>query len=275
MSQASFETHVFFEGMFCQPGQPGRPISLVEANGCKKIVWNAPHSHGIAHGMHEFLPLEGNLTGLVLVFHCSGLNDYRMATKLMISQGFGVWRDKDNEELVVFPQEMMQHPQRDLALTGLGTHDDFVREMTEKHMSKLDECKMILKWFHPFKPPAYVVLRLDGKVVYATNCVEFFETSAHGWWQWNNDLELLTTHFHYLGNVDEVGLPKSCYTCLQKCHVVGTMRQYFRAVGGEKMEESRKRCRSEPSDMNAEIHIGREKKLRDYHILAHTVYRNT
>ena len=67
----------YFEGLFCSPGQPARTIALVQADGSLKILWNAPSRLGNAHGMHDFIQLEGEEAGLILAFHSSGRNDRR------------------------------------------------------------------------------------------------------------------------------------------------------------------------------------------------------
>ena len=262
---------VYFEGVFCSPGQPLRKIALVQENEEMKVVWNDSAANGNAHGMHDFLPLiddNGSSALLVFAFHSSGSNTRNLAAKCFSSQGFGLWCDSNRQEMIVFPNQQVLHPKSSIASVSFQTDDAMVLGLIREHPGAMQEMKMILKWFHPGKRVAYVILRRDLKVQFLGVLDNFNDSVPHGWWAWSEENQLLTTHFHFQGRLNESGMPIAPFTCLQKIDAGESMNSttYFRAIGGDGIVDS--------SPDQVAMCDGNEKHLKNFHIVAHSVWRH-
>ena len=81
-----------------------------------------------------------------------------------------------------------------------------------------DKAKLLLKWFAPSKPPAYVMLRNDESVQFCTGDGRT-PCGAHGTWSYfkePNGSEFLMTWFHWSGKRNSDRLPQAEATVLQK-----------------------------------------------------------
>ena len=269
---------VLCHGWFLSPGQPTRSMSLVQKDEELQIVWNAKVSPASCHGRHEFLPIgdadgnEGTSSGLVLVFHASGSNCRHLVAKMMFSEGFGVWRDSNRNEIFIANQ-FLEHPQKDIAANNFKAEDAMVRKL-QQGTENTANAKLVLKWFHPGSLPTYVLLRKDTKVQYVFALASLDACKPHGWWGWNADNELLTVHFHHKANTDKDGFPVAAFTCFQKIPMDdNTTTQYFRAIGGESEAQVKKRLSGEAFGGDEVVKLDESPwLLKNYHIVAHTVW---
>ena len=96
---------------------------------------------------------------------------------------------------------------------------------------------------------------------------DFNDSVPHGWWAWSEENQILTTHFDCRGRLDESSMPIAPFTCLQKINAGESLdcTTYFRAIGGEGIDDS---CPDKVAMCD-----GRERHLKNFHIVAHSVWR--
>ena len=226
-------TNVYVEARWLSPGQPPRKMLLCYEYPSKcprlSICWDFKKGEDkVTHGDWAVIemPREDNADMLILKFHHSNTNCYKLVEKRLYAQGFGVWRDSSCcEILLVEGLEEMTSPTSfhrnsfhvkfddEQVLNEIG-RENFVKRADGIYPNFcLHYIKFVLRWMHPGMKIQYVLLLVDHSIVFVDTQKEV--SPPNGSWKYDQGIGFVT-HFHCKGLKDHNNEPDAPLTVLQR-----------------------------------------------------------
>ena len=243
------------EGLWLSPGQPERQMLLCceFASQCLRlaICWDFKvGEEKVTHGSWGFIEIENDVDFIILHFHCSNKNCYKLVTKTLYAKGFGIWRDVSCKEILLIkgvaqPTNPIQRNSANMKFDD----EQLLNEIGHEHFTKRADAiypkdydffiKFALRWMHPEKQIEYVLLLANHTIVFVNANKEV--SPVNGYWTYDETCGFVT-HFHCKGLKNPKDEPAAPMTILKHLNMDVTevdhalpMETFI--VGGEEHEE--------------------------------------
>ena len=216
---------IVVSGLWFSPGKDAEEIHFIAQGGLEsrrvhfgKIEEGDGSKRG--SGYQLWVPLDSDLScGLAVGFHHSNITTSTLKPHWLIPEGCGVWRCPDHCVAFVL-QNVFQNDSLSQRLTWDLMRYGSIAEFNQSTGIEFDPgmAKILLKWYAPGRKVAYVLLRTDESIQFATAGVRT-PGEANGVWSYYKEAdgsEFLITWFHYTGKRNADGVPQAEATVLQK-----------------------------------------------------------
>ena len=248
-TEAETQNAVVVSGLWFSPGKDAVDIYFLAQGGLEtrsvhfgKIGEDAEMQSDLesirGSGYQLWVPLDTDLAcGLAVGFHQSNTTSSTLKPHWLLPEGCGVWRCHDHCVAFVL-QNVYQNNSSSQSLTWDLMPYCSISEFNQSTGIEFDPSmsKILLKWYAPNRKVAYVLLRTDESIQFATAGVRI-PGEANGVWSYYQEAdgsEFLITWFHFTGKRNVDGEPQAEATVLQKVNSESSLLNQmpiWRAVG--------------------------------------------
>ena len=172
---------IMLTAWWLSPGKDEQPISFVkkgheEAGVCSVMFGSSHVESGLSisdwvqgAGGYQIWVLEDNTQwGLAVGFHHTNSTDEKLVLHWMESRGGGLWRNRDDKTEILVLKSYQAAGMPCIVKPDDGVPVSNLTSLAIRWNLSLQEAEMkiVLEWYHPKKPVAYVCLRKESSVQY-------------------------------------------------------------------------------------------------------------
>jgi hypothetical protein len=175
------------------------------------VSFNEGAMNGLkAHGTATFLLNGKKYNQCSIGFHHSNSPAQIVRSITLLNEGHGIWTEYfERRETLVLLWVRPSHALHSQWEADLSEEMNLPVLLEGKNPGfKMSEISGVLRWFHPGKRPARVLLRRDKQINFVT--AEDTINAANGIWEWTllpDGRKILTTWFQSSAKKDEAGNP--------------------------------------------------------------------